>query len=98
ASTLVATASDTSGPPPMPSTASRTTVKAGIAATTAPKPTKLATLSAGNTDALAPASMVARSAGIRRWLTASTVRIAHASAVITAHTPGGGASDVTAER
>src|SRR5205814_6805474 len=92
------TASDTSGPPPIPSTASRTTVKAGIAATTAPKPTRLATLTAGNTEALAPASMVARNAGSRRWLTASTVTIAQASAVITAHTPPTAASDVPPQR
>src|SRR5437879_13269447 len=98
ASTLVATASDTSGPPPMPSTASRTTVKAGIAATTAPKPTRLATLIAGNTEALTPASMVARSAGSRRWLTASTVRIAQASAVITANPPTTAERDVPAQR
>src|SRR4249920_541309 len=53
--TLVATASDTSGPPSMPSTQPRTRPKAGRAATTAPKPTRLATLKAGRTAALAPA-------------------------------------------
>ena len=41
--TFVATASDTNGPPPMLSTQSRTKVNAGSAATTAPKPTRLAT-------------------------------------------------------
>ena len=66
ASMLVATASETSGPPPIASTQSRTTSKAGIAATTAPKPTRLATLNAGSTEALAPASMLSRSAGRRR--------------------------------
>ena len=78
---LVATASDTSGPPPMPSTASRTTSNAGSAATTAPKPTRLATLIAGSAEALTPASMVARRSGMRRKLRASTVRIAQVSAV-----------------
>ena len=66
ASTLVATASETSGPPSIDSTQSRTTAKAGSAATTAPKPTRLATLNAGRTEALAPASMLSRSAGRRR--------------------------------
>jgi hypothetical protein len=33
-----AAASETRGPPPIPSTQSRTTAKAGVAATTAPKP------------------------------------------------------------
>src|SRR6202035_3205402 len=98
ASTLVATASDTNGPPPILSTASRTTAKAGIAATTAPNPTRLATLIAGSTAALAPASMVARRAGSRRKLTASTVTIAQASAVITAHTPPTAARDVSPQR
>src|SRR5258708_18889511 len=98
ASTLVATANDTSGPPPMLSTASRTTAKAGIAATTAPKPTRLATLIAGSTAAFAPASIAARSAGTRRKLTASTVAIAQVSAVITAHTPPTAASDVLPQR
>ena len=54
------TASETSGPPPIDSTQSRTTANAGIAATTAPKPTRLATLSTGRTEALAPASTVSR--------------------------------------
>ena len=87
ASTLVATASETSGPPPIDSTQSRTTAKAGSAATTAPKPTRLATLSAGSTEAFAPASMLSRSAGRRRRLSAMSVRIAAASATHTAHTP-----------
>ena len=62
---LVASASETSGPPPMPSTQSRTIANAGIAATTAPKPTRLATLTTGRTDALAPASTVLRNS-VRR--------------------------------
>ena len=98
ASTLVATASETSGPPPMPSTQSRTTAKAGMAATTAPKPTRLATLSAGSTEAFAPASMVSRNAGRRDRLTATTVTIAAASAVTTAHTPPTADSDVAPQR
>jgi len=43
---FIAMASEISGPPSMPSTHSRTMAKAGSAATTAPKPTRLATLSA----------------------------------------------------
>jgi hypothetical protein len=50
----------------MPSTQSRTSANAGSAATTEPKPTRLATLSTGNTEALAPASMLSRKAGRRR--------------------------------
>ena len=98
ASTLVAAASETSGPPPIPSTQSRTTAKAGIAATTAPKPTRLATLSAGRTEALAPASMVSRNAGRRARLMTTTVRIAAASAVTTAHTPPTAESEVGPHR
>ena len=63
ASTFVATASETSGPPSIDSTQSRTIPNAGRAATTEPKPTRLATLSTGRADAFAPASMLARSAG-----------------------------------
>src|SRR5271169_3024541 len=84
---LVATASQMSGPPSIDRTQSRTMANAGTAATTAPKPTRLATLSAGSTDALAPAPMVARNDGNRDQLIAITVTIAAASAVITAHTP-----------
>jgi hypothetical protein len=84
---LVATASETSGPPPMPSTASRTTPKAGSAATTAPKPTRLATLITGSAAALTPASIVARRLGMRRTLSASTVRMAQVSAVMTDQMP-----------
>ena len=73
---LVASASDTSGPPPIDSTQSRTTSNAGIAATTAPKPTRLATLSTGSTEAFAPASTVSRSAGRRRRLIATSVTMA----------------------
>ena len=64
-------ASETSGPPSMDSTQSRTISNAGTAATTAPKPTKLATLSTGRAEALAPASTVSRSAGSRRRLNAT---------------------------
>ncbi|MCA1439391.1 hypothetical protein I6F07_03985 [Ensifer sp. IC4062] len=69
-----------------------TPAKAGIAATTAPKPTRLATATAGRTDASAPASIVARKVGNRRKFNATTVANAAASAVTTAHTP------LTAER
>src|SRR5262245_59919129 len=87
ASRLVATASETSGPPPMPSTQSRTTANAGIAASTAPNPTRLATLTAGRTEALAPASMVLRRSGNCPQLMATTVATAQASAVATDQTP-----------
>ena len=69
------------------STQSRTTAKAGSAATTAPKPTRLATLNAGSTEALAPASMLSRNAGNRRRLTATTTTMAAASATATDQTP-----------
>src|SRR5215510_11840138 len=85
--TFVATASDTSGPPPMPSTQPRTRAKAGNAATTAPKPTRLATLKAGSTAALAPASMLSRRAGNRDQFTAMTEATAAANATATDHTP-----------
>src|SRR5262245_25007205 len=87
ASRLVATASETSGPPPMPSTQSRTTSNAGIAATTAPNPTRLATLTAGRTEALTPASMDWRRSGTCLQLTATTATIAQVSAVTTDQTP-----------
>src|SRR5438270_33900 len=58
---LVATASETSGPPPIDSTQSRTTLNAGTAATTAPKPTRLATLRTGSTDAFAPGRILGAS-------------------------------------
>ena len=67
--TLAATAIDTSGPPGTARKPSRTTANAGNAATTAPNPTRLAVLSAGSTEALAPASSVLRSSGKRlRWI------------------------------
>src|SRR5271165_7280115 len=94
ASTLVATASETSGPPPIPRTQSRTTAKAGRAATTEPKPTRLATLRTGRTAALAPASIVARGVGSREKLTAIRTTIAAASATTTAQTPPTAASEV----
>ena len=94
ASTLVATASDTSTPPSMPSTQSRTSANAGSAATTEPNPTRLATLTTGRTEALAPASMLSRSAGRRRKLIAIRTTMAAARAVTTAHTPPTAASEV----
>src|SRR6185437_12429865 len=96
--TFVATASETSGPPPIDRTQSRTTAKAGSAATTAPKPTRLATLNAGNTEALAPASMLSRRAGRRERLTMTSVTIAAKSATTTAHTPPTPESDVAPQR
>ena len=60
--------------------------------------TRLATLSAGSTEALAPASMVARNDGSRDQLIAITVTIAAASAVTTAHTPPTAWSDVAPQR
>ena len=80
-------ASETSGPPSMDNTQSRTISNAGTAATTAPKPTRLATLSTGRAEALAPASTVSRSAGSRRWLNATRMRMAEISATITDQTP-----------
>src|ERR1700729_1658247 len=91
---LVATASETRGPPPIDSTQSRTTANAGSIATTAPNPTRLATLNAGNTDALAPASMLARKAGNRCQLSAISTRIDVASATATDHTPATADSEV----
>src|SRR5690349_22241640 len=87
ASTLVATARETSGPPPIESTHWLTTTKPGKAATTAPKPTRLATLKAGSTAALAPASMLWRNSGNRDQLTAMTVTMAAAKATTTDQTP-----------
>src|SRR6266851_2723668 len=95
---LVATASDTSGPPSIPSTQSRTTAKAGSAATTAPNPTRLATLNTGRTAALAPASMLSRNAGKRCQFATTTVTIAASSATITAQTPPTAESDVSPQR
>src|SRR5215813_11979304 len=87
ANTLVATARETSGPPPNESTHWLTMAKPGKAATTAPKPTRLATLKAGSTEALAPASMLWRKAGKRDQFTAMTVRTAADKATMTDHTP-----------
>ena len=95
---LVATASDTSGPPPIPSTQSRTTANPGSAATTAPKPTRLATPKAGSTEALAPASMLSRNAGSRDRLAITTVATAAARATVTDQTPPTAASDVAPHR
>src|SRR5258705_5639126 len=95
---LVAIASETSGPPSVPSTESGTTANAGSAATTAPKPTRLATETIGSTDALGPASMVARNAGNRRTLIATTVRTAASSATATDQTPLTADSEVEPHR
>src|SRR5207237_7501438 len=97
-SRLVATASETSGPPSIDNTHSRTMAKAGTAATTAPNPTRLATLSTGSTDALAPESIVSRKPGSRRQFTLMTVTIAAKSAVTTAHTPPTAESEVAPKR
>lgn len=93
-STLVATASETRGPPPIPSTHSRTTTKDGSAATTAPNPTRLATLRMGSTEAFTPASIDSRNAERRARLIAINTTMAAASAVVTAHTPPTAAIDV----
>src|SRR6516165_7427088 len=98
ASTLVATASETSGPPSIPTTQSRTTTKTGKAATTAPKPTRLATLSAGSADAFAPASTDWRKAGKRLRLQKTTTMIAAASATTTDHTPATAVIEVPPKR
>src|SRR5271167_2823169 len=93
--TLAATAIDTSGPPGTARNPSRTTANAGNAATTAPKPTRLAVLSAGRTEALAPASRVLRNSGRRlRWTTARTSEAA-ASAVTTDQMPLTAESEVS---
>src|SRR5215472_13731420 len=98
ASTLVATASETNGPPSIARTQSRTAAKAGSAAMTAPKPTRLATLTAGSTDAFAPASKLWRNAGSRARLSSTTVAIAAASATTTDHTPATAPIDVPPQR
>src|SRR5262249_18604811 len=98
ASTLIATTSETSGPPSIASTQSRTAAKAGSAAMTAPKPTRLATLIAGSPDAFAPASMLWRSAGRRARLKSTTVAIAAAIATTTDHTPATALIDVPPQR
>src|SRR5262245_62476907 len=87
ANKLVETASETSGPPSIDKTQSRTTANAGTAATTAPKPTRLATLTTGSTEALAPASMVSRNNGSRRWSSSKMVAMPTQSAIITDQTP-----------
>src|SRR5262245_59237375 len=91
---LVATASDTSGPPSMLSTQAFTASKAGSEATTAPKPTRLATLMIGSTAALAPASIVSRNVGRRLKLVATSTAIATASATMTDQTPPTAESEV----
>src|SRR5262245_19906729 len=82
----------------MDKTQSRTIAKAGKAATTAPKPTRLATLSAGKTDAFAAASMPSRRAKRRDRLTITNVTIAAKSATTTDHTPPIAERDVEPHR
>src|SRR3982074_303544 len=88
ARTFVPAAGEPSGPPPIASTQSRTVANAGSAATTAPNPTRLATLTAGRTDALAPASMLWRTAGRRLRVQAMTAAPAPASATQPPPPPG----------
>src|SRR5262249_25341992 len=95
---LVATASETSGPPPIESTQSRTVANAGSAAMTAPNPTRLATPKAGSTEALAPASMLSRNSGSRDQLVTPTTTMALASTVATDHTPPTAAKVVAPQR
>src|ERR1700748_2140122 len=95
---LVATASETSGPPSMPRTHAFTASNAGNDATPAPKPTRLATLTIGRTAAVAPASILARRVGRRLKLVAINTTIATASATMTDHTPPTAASDVAPHR
>src|SRR5215472_3515599 len=85
--TLAATAIDTSGPPGIARNPSRTTANAGNAATTAPKPTRLAVLSTGSTEALAPASRVLRNSGRRLWWITARTNEAIVSAVTTDQAP-----------
>jgi hypothetical protein len=98
ARTFVAIASETSGPPAIESTQSRTIANAGSAATTAPNPTRLATAKIGSTAAFAPASMLARRSGRRCQLITMSVALAAASATATDHTPATAASDVPPQR
>src|SRR5258708_21572877 len=85
--TLAATAIDTSGPPGTARNPSRTTANAGSAATKAPNPTRLAVLTPGSTEEVAPASRVLRRWGKRlRWLTPMT-NDAAASAATTDQSP-----------
>src|SRR5262245_66089618 len=65
---------------------------------TAPKPTRLATLTTGRTEACAPASMVSRSAGKRLRFIRITVAIAAASATTTDHTPATADNEVPPQR
>src|SRR5262249_44262399 len=98
ARTFVATASETSGPPSIPSTQSRTIEKAGSAAITAPNPTRLATLRAGRTEALAPASILCRTEeSFPRWHSI-TVAIATTSATTTDHTQASPEIEVAPQR
>src|SRR5580704_8787335 len=93
--TLAATAIDTSGPPGIARIPSRTTAKAGKAATTAPKPTRLAVLRTGSAEAFAPASSVLRRYGRRPRRITTRTSEAIASAITTDHTPLTAESDVS---
>src|SRR5262249_39222223 len=64
----------------------------------APKPTRLATLRAGSTEALAPASMLARNAGRYLRLRMTSVADAASNAVTTAQTPPTADSEVAPHR
>ena len=98
ASTLVANASETSGPPSTDRIQSLITAKAGKAAMTAPKPTRLETLRMGSAEAFTPASMLSRMAVKRLRLQAITVQMATDKATITDHTPPTAAIDVLPQR
>src|SRR5579862_838485 len=98
ARTFVAIARETRGPPEIDSTQWRTMAKAGNAATTAPKPTRLATLNIGSTEAFAPASMLARKFVRRVRFRAISVALATASAAATDQTPATPESDVPPQR
>jgi hypothetical protein len=87
ASTFMETANETSGPPSIENTASRTNANAGNAATTAPKPTRLAIISIGKAAEFAPASRLSRGDGKRRKLMRMTVKFAAARATMTDQTP-----------
>src|SRR5262249_59623590 len=86
------------GAPPDDQHPSQPRGKSRSAAMTAPKPTRLATLIAGSTDAFAPASMLWRSAGRRARLKSTTVAIAAAIATTTDHTPATALIDVPPQR
>ena len=88
ASTFTAMASEISGlSPPTPTTASRISTKAASEAITAPKPTRLAVLKIGSSEALAPLSTDCVSFGSRLQLVAITTSSDIVSAAITDQIP-----------